>query len=129
MVDLRISAEALASLRGLQKSNDFSAKAVFVGAMLEHAPPPAMAQQSIEEYIANGLDHYKQLPARASARWIVWIGNSGSVPSLHLRKIEGIPFAVPEEVIALIGDRELVLHDGSLRFEPEYGELIKPDPD
>lgn len=121
--ELRISKEALAHLSAMASSSELDSRAVFVGAMLEQGPPPLAAGGSIEEYVTKALANYEQSSLPTRVRWIVWIAESGSVPASHLREIKGIPFAVPDELVAVVGDRELILENGTLRFEPEYGEL------
>lgn len=123
---LRVSAEALQYLRARQDSAEHVSEVVFIGAMLD--TPPLALNATGEEYIGElATEVFQKLPSRPTVRWVAWIADGSAVPPSHLHNVHGVPVAVPDQVLRQIGDRELILDKGELRFEPEYGEYAKPD--
>jgi hypothetical protein len=59
------------------------------------------------------------LPAKLFVDYYVGTKALGRVVSENVHVIEGIKCYLPEEMIAILGDREIVLNNGVLQFEPQ----------
>ena len=118
-------ADALEYLAKLRDAGTFSTGVLFVGAMVD-SPSDGEGAPSLERYKGQADDLYRALPNQLTVRWLAWIGDGSSVPRSHIHYVEGIPVAAPGQVLSGIGERELILDQGDLRFEPEFGEFQKP---
>jgi hypothetical protein len=65
------------------------------------------------------------IPPNAVFRWAVGSNFRESVPNSDIQLVDGIPFHLPEDINQIIGDRELVLDNGRLRFEPDFEPFSK----
>jgi hypothetical protein len=97
-------------------------------------PPESTAHiATLEQAIDYAHTNMQSLPASDLFRWAVGSNFRDSFPSSDIHCVEGIPFHLPEDTNRIIGNRELILDDGNLRFVPDlepfnYGILGKHDP-
>lgn len=87
-----------------------------------HHLPPELTRQikSVEEATKFAEANMTSVPQGTVFRWAVGSNFRDSLRASDIRLVDGIPFHVPETINRIIGDRQLVLDNGKLRFEPDF---------
>lgn len=76
--------------------------------------------RTVEEATKFAEASLGSIPPNAVFRWAVGSNFRDSVSNFDVHSVDGVPFHLPEEINRIIGDRELVLDKGKLRFEPDF---------
>jgi hypothetical protein len=101
-----------------QNTDDSEPMLVTLGGYLDQQPPNLDGATPINEVIEHGRKFLESVK-RPMFQWIVEAADKNGVAPAHIHTVDGILFALTEETITLIGDRELILDNGRLRFEPD----------
>lgn len=76
-------------------------------------------QISVEALIKRGREYFDSLPSIVTLRWTVAAAERSRFPQSDIHFVSEVPFYLPEETNAVIGERELILDGEVLRFRPE----------
>jgi hypothetical protein len=81
--------------------------------------------RTVEQATEFAEANMASVPSNATFRWAVGSNFRDSVRSSDIHSVNGIPFHLTENMNRMIGDRELILDNGKLRFEPDFQPFSK----
>ena len=74
---------------------------------------------TLEEAVAAAEKAAGTLYPDVRFRWVIGANYRSAVPEEDIHQVDGIPFHLPEQINAIIGNRTLVLAEGRLEFVPD----------
>lgn len=120
-----ISSEASEHIRRLY-ADSRQELVVFIGARVQDSAMAAERYKSADIAVVNGTAKFARLPPNLRAQLSIWTDKKEGVASDDLHSVDGFLFAVPLELLKIIGERELVLRNGELCFEPNTVDIALP---
>ena len=87
---------------------------------------PEVDNRSDEDLIKRGRSVLNTLPPKVRVKWTVGLKELDRLPKEDIHVIDGVACYLPEEMIAVVEDRTVVLDEGQLRFDPDL-EVFETD--
>ena len=119
---LRLSNAAVEYIRHALLSSSGSSVVVIVPELIQ-APGEEVVHlgegASVDELVDNARRRLNSLPAAVSVRWSVGSAERTRFPPADIHLVDGVEFYLPLETISAVGECELIMRDGMLRFDPE----------
>ncbi len=78
-------------------------------------------KHSVSEIIDAGRKIAESLPSKILVEYVVGTKELRRLPQEDIYIVNGIKCYLPNQIIKLIGSREIILRKGALRFKPELG--------
>jgi hypothetical protein len=114
-----VSPEAAAFIRHHWQRPEVPKKAVVMQQELDVDPSPVTGEVSITELVEHGKRYLGSTGGAKRTRWAIGAVHVERVPKSEIVAVDGLLFAMNEELLQIVGRRKLVLDDGALRFEPD----------
>ena len=73
---------------------------------------------SLAEMAEDGKRLASSLPSKITVEYAIGIKALARLPAEDIHTVDGIKCYLPNQIIELVGSREIVLDNGKLRFEP-----------
>jgi hypothetical protein len=119
-VSLRISSSAAAFIKKMfERQSEEMALVVtgVVGGTLRTWD----SERPLQEIVKAGSKLASNLPSKIMVEYVIGTKEVDRLPEKDIHVVNGIKCYLPDQIIELIGSREIILEGGMLRFEPRLG--------
>jgi hypothetical protein len=118
VIQFRVSRAAADYIRQYwQTPGDVKQLVVVIQAELAQSTVVMDGSHSLDAIVDHGRKFFESLPSRLRVRWSIGAAQRNRFPDSDIHVVDGVLFYLPAEMISLIGNRELILDSGELRFE------------
>jgi hypothetical protein len=120
---LRIRESAASFIRQMVRDEPAEMVIVVTGVVLGTSgaldPEIDWKDRSASELADMGRRMLSNLPPTLEVKYVIGMKELERVPREEVRAIDGVKCFIPAHLLALIGDREIVVREGALVFEPD----------